>query len=490
MSCFHFSQIRISKLRQRLNGNLKLANCETCQEESPWLCLSCYAQNCGRYQNQHALQHAKSKNHPMCVSISSLDVWCYTCDSSLQELAEAFESEEKKERALGVMEDVKDLIIKKKKKQAKELTEERQPKPSKKPSKKELSQPLETPPVKQASYLTGLSNLGNTCFFNSAMQCLNATQLLTNYYCGKFENPKKGGINTAFSSVLKSMRSESRTVNPGKLHSSVMGKFPQFRGYGQQDSHELLRCLLDALHTEIENLNKKQGLKEKTIIEEVFGGKLLSTVKCLRCSNVSRKVDPILDLSLGIPSKRKQHFTEDAVEFNPIPREELPEECKDQELLEPSIACFENPHSLKGCLEEFTSEEYLKDKHNLYDCEKCSEKAPAARRFLIYDPPEVLVVHLKRFSAKGFGFQKIGHHIDFEPELDISRFMVKKDDRGLYELFGVVVHSGSMMGGHYVAHVKHEDSWHFCSDSRVKTSSQGVALKAEAYVLFYKRINL
>jgi ubiquitin C-terminal hydrolase len=63
----------------------------------------------------------------------------------------------------------------------------------------------------------------------------------------------------------------------------------------------------------------------------------------------------------------------------------------------------------------------------------------------------------------------------------------------IYSLYAIVVHSGSMGGGHYIAYMKHEingkDRWFYASDSYVKEVDQKDALRAQAYMLFYRRIN-
>ncbi len=57
-----------------------------------------------------------------------------------------------------------------------------------------------------------------------------------------------------------------------------------------------------------------------------------------------------------------------------------------------------------------------------------------------------------------------------------------------YRLYGISTHHGSIYGGHYVAHVRHGDSWYYASDSSVSKESLSDALRSEAYVLFYERI--
>lgn len=62
----------------------------------------------------------------------------------------------------------------------------------------------------------------------------------------------------------------------------------------------------------------------------------------------------------------------------------------------------------------------------------------------------------------------------------------------MYTLFAIVVHSGGMGGGHYVAYSKHnikgQDRWFYASDSHVREVTESEALKAQAYMLFYRRI--
>lgn len=70
-----------------------------------------------------------------------------------------------------------------------------------------------------------------------------------------------------------------------------------------------------------------------------------------------------------------------------------------------------------------------------------------------------------------------------------------------YHLVGVVEHSGTMRGGHYVAYVrggmknplKGENEagdyvWYHASDVYVREASLEEVLGSEAYILFYERI--
>jgi hypothetical protein len=109
-------------------------------------------------------------------------------------------------------------------------------------------------------------------------------------------------------------------------------------------------------------------------------------------------------------------------------------------------------------------------------------------RYLIFTPPQVLVLHLKRFTQKGWSFSKIPNYIEFPTVLDIERFCVGPVKNTQYKLYAIGVHSGSMSGGHYVAYVLREGVWHYCSDSHVSIITEQEARRAQAYVLFYSRI--
>lgn len=56
--------------------------CSVCQDHSEnWICLTCFGCFCSRYVKSHMLDHFDRNHHAMALSFSDLSVWCYECES-------------------------------------------------------------------------------------------------------------------------------------------------------------------------------------------------------------------------------------------------------------------------------------------------------------------------------------------------------------------------------------------------------------------------
>lgn len=140
----------------------------------------------------------------------------------------------------------------------------------------------------------------------------------------------------------------------------------------------------------------------------------------------------------------------------------------------PRYQCEDGELSLQSCLNNFTAVELMTG-NNKVGCDSCSERingkggktinTTATKQFLISSPPAVLILHLKRFQVgPRFMFRKITKHVTFPFILDLAPYCASKvktlpnvhryQKELLYSLYGIVEHSGSMHGGHYVAFVK------------------------------------
>uniref|UniRef100_A0A8C0EWD2 Ubiquitin carboxyl-terminal hydrolase n=1 Tax=Bubo bubo TaxID=30461 RepID=A0A8C0EWD2_BUBBB len=106
------------------------------------------------------------------------------------------------------------------------------------------------------SGLTGLKNIGNTCYMNAALQALSNCPPLTHFFldCGGLaRTDKKPAICKSYLKLMTELWHKSRpgSVVPTGLFQGIKTVNPTFRGYSQQDAQEFLRCLMDLLHEEL-----------------------------------------------------------------------------------------------------------------------------------------------------------------------------------------------------------------------------------------------
>ncbi|XP_029026733.1 ubiquitin carboxyl-terminal hydrolase 32 isoform X5 [Betta splendens] len=188
---------------------------------------------------------------------------------------------------------------------------------------------------------TGLSNLGNTCFMNSSIQCVSNTKPLTDYFIsGKHlyelnrTNPigMRGHMAKCYGDLVMELWSGTqKNVAPLKLRWTIAKYAPRFNGFQQQDSQELLAFLLDGLHEDLNRVHEKPYVelkdsdgrpdwevaseawenhlrRNRSIVVDLFHGQLKSQVKCKTCGHISARFDPFNFLSLPLPMDSSMHL--------------------------------------------------------------------------------------------------------------------------------------------------------------------------------------
>lgn len=206
--------------------------------------------------------------------------------------------------------------------------------------------------------LCGLSNLGNTCFMNSALQCLSNTTPLMKYFLAQTYkhdlNPTNplgmhGKVAEAYADLQNMMWSGQNSYVTPRQFKMVVGRFaPQFSGYQQQDSQELLAFLLDGLHEDLNRVKQKPYIELQddkgrcdevladeawvnhskrncSVITDNFHGLFKSTVECPDCGKRSITFDPFCYLSLPLPIKRERNLF---ITFVPIDHSKIPVKMK------------------------------------------------------------------------------------------------------------------------------------------------------------------
>lgn len=349
----------------------------------------------------------------------------------------------------------------------------------------------------------GLQNIGNTCFMNSALQCLSNTRGLTQYFLSghylndlNIDNPlgMKGEVAWEYAALVAAIWGKtSGSIVPRPFKRTLSRFAPQFEGMRQHDSQELLAFLLDGLHEDLnrvkvkpykeqnENDNKPDELvasetweyhlsRNNSIIVDLFHGLYRSRLSCpdRSCNHISVTFDPFMYLSLPLGA-------ESVTGGRRLGKSALS-----------SIA-------LTDALTMFTSEEQLGSRDE-WLCPKCKTQQQAHKKIELWKLPQILVLHLKRFQHGKYRRSKLDVNVKFpSKDLDLTPFLSPSSPESSmnprYNLFGVSNHMGGLGGGHYTASARNWKSgeWFMYNDSNV-TPCNSVD-ETNAYVLFYERVD-
>ncbi|MCO5588620.1 hypothetical protein L7F22_042577 [Adiantum nelumboides] len=306
---------------------------------------------------------------------------------------------------------------------------------------------------------SGLTNLGNTCFMNSVLQCLTYTVPFANRILGPQHrlscNTKDFCTTCATENHIRVVLSASgKTVSPAFLARNLDQISRSFIPGQQQDAHEFLFFLLECMQQN--NCRTDQSQRPETsLVSDIFMGQMKSQVKCKSCSHCSDSVEPFLGLNLEI----------------------------------------ENCNSVKEALSEFLAVEDLQEEDKV-SCSNCKQAVSRSKQLSFSKPPQVLVVQLKRYKASEFLPLKVERDIKYEASLDLTPFAKQafagtpgQESDWTYTLYAVLVHSGwSTSSGHYYCFVQTSPGvWHCMNDSLVSRVSEKTVLHQEAYILFYIR---
>ena len=146
--------------------------------------------------------------------------------------------------------------------------------------------------------------------------------------------------------------------------------------------------------------------------------------------------------------------------------------------------------SLEDCLDEFGKAETLSEQNAWY-CPRCKEHRRAEKKFELWKVPDMLIMHLKRFSSQRNLRDKLDVHVEYPVEgLDMAKYVQDPEGKVLiYDLIAVDNHYGGLGGGHYTAFAKNftTNDWFDFNDGHVSKRSPEQVVTSAAYILFYRR---
>ena len=358
-------------------------------KENLWLCLSCGHLGCGRAQyggaggNSHGLAHGTQTRHPVAVKLGSItadgnaDVYCYVCD------------EEKTDPEIANHLAHWGINIKERQKTEKSLTEMQVEQNLRWDFAMTTQDGKEMQPVFGPG-LTGLKNLGNSCYLASIIQCLFSLPELRERYFHPQDPPPdtslpaedletqlrkiadgliSGRYSKQDTDVLTSEHSpevpSQKGLAPAMLKHLVGKGHEEFSTMRQQDAFELLLHLFKLI-TRSPHISSHDPIDSFRFILE-------QRLECLSCKKVRYRTDEQDNISIPVPATRKSH----------APSSDTSSDEKDE---------YE-PVTLKSCLDTFTAPEIVD-----LTCPSCSSTAGFQKLVRFKTFPRVLAVNARRFA--------------------------------------------------------------------------------------------
>ena len=286
----------------------------------------------------------------------------------------------------------------------------------------------------------GLRNLSNTCYLNSLFSQLFMNVQFRDFFLnmlGGDESKQKLALEIA--KVFAHMQSSyEKSIDP----SSAVEAITTYEGEQidvsiQMDVDEFFNLLFDRIEGQIDS-------SVRDTFKSMYGGQLVQQVKSKECEHISERLEPFSAVQVEIKGKAR---------------------------LEDSLSAYVEGEVLQG--------------ENKYSCTSCGRHVDAVKRACLKDVPDNLIFNLKRFDYDIMtGMRtKVNDEFQFPDTLDIAPYTLarlsdeqRSGEPDLFQLTGVIVHSGTADSGHYYSFIRQRPSIKSVQEAWVQFNDQDVGV--------------
>lgn len=327
--------------------------------------------------------------------------------------------------------------------------------------------------------LSGLANLGNTCYINSCFQILSHLDELNGIFTEKtnLNDLNDSVVVIEYNNLRDLLFQKNCTVAPNRFINFVQKVAGEknrelFTGFAQNDVTEFITFLIECFHNSIKrkvNINVNGDKKNK---KDELAICCYNKLKDLYSNDYSE----IIHLFYGITVSQLKSVHD---------LSELSLTCESFCNLSLPIPVDKPVCSIYECFELFTQNELLSG-DNAWFNEKTGKKQDIFKTMQFWSLPNILIIELKRFNNMN---NKLRNFVTTPIyNLDLSRYVIGYNStKYIYDLFGVANHSGVALGGHYTATVKNYDNnWYNFNDTTVNKIDEDKIITNQCYCLFYK----
>jgi len=336
--------------------------------------------------------------------------------------------------------------------------------------------------------LTGLLNLGNSCYLNSALQIISNFHDLNDYIDVFLEdNPNLKSLDLQlmkeWNDLRKLMWNKNVIISPNRFKKTIefvseKKNWDSFSGSEQNDANEFMFFILNIFHDSLKK-NKKDTYVSKLLIskEDVFLRKRYAEFNTFfnTVHDEYSFIDHIFSVYFRIEYIDKKNNQTIATRYENTYSIDLPL----------------NKLTIGECLNDvFEEEELNEENNNQYYDDKEDVYKDVIKKTYLFKTSKYLIIQLKRWNLNLRKNQRIIHY-DIEKYLTLSEFMYDKNvrvyDEKRYELFGIINHSGNIYGGHYTSTIKNENGkWYHYNDAMINELRLNKVIGNKNYCLIYR----